>query len=129
MSHKHCVFCGEEIPVPRPTSFSTVCKAENNIGPIDTVGNRHHAVIIGRHSDIPAGVKPTCLDCAQAHIINCSHFDNCGGRWVYMPERSGEAGAICPTCKGTNRVESPNAQFTRPCPDCRQAGEAREEKL
>ena len=37
---------------------------------------------------------------------------------------SGEAVGTCPTCKGTRRIESPNAQFTRPCPSCQQAGKA-----
>src|SRR5690349_18601915 len=50
MSHKHCAFCGEELPVPRPTSWSTVCLAENNTTEPDTVGNRHHAFFVGRTS-------------------------------------------------------------------------------
>ena len=29
------------------------------------------------------GAKPVCFDCSAAGIINCSHFDNCAGKWVY----------------------------------------------
>src|SRR5258708_32532178 len=31
------------------------------------------------------GAKPICLDCSKAGLINCSHFDNCEGTWVYKP--------------------------------------------
>lgn len=58
MTHKHCVFCGEEVPVPRPTSWSTVCRAENNTGPMDTVGNRHHAVLVGRQDKYQFAPQP-----------------------------------------------------------------------
>jgi hypothetical protein len=27
--------------------------------------------------------KPRCLDCNAAGHTNCSHFDNCSGKWVY----------------------------------------------
>jgi len=47
MSHKHCIFCGEEVPVPRPTNWSLECDSPlNNISP-DTAGRRYHAVIVG----------------------------------------------------------------------------------
>jgi len=26
--------------------------------------------------------KPSCVDCNLAGITNCSHFDNCAGRWT-----------------------------------------------
>src|SRR5258708_2671653 len=32
------------------------------------------------------GAKPLCLDCHKAGIVNCSHFDNCDGKWVYVLE-------------------------------------------
>ena len=32
------------------------------------------------------GAKPLCLDCHSAGIINCSHFDDCDGKWVYVAE-------------------------------------------
>ena len=31
------------------------------------------------------GAKPVCFYCSAAGIINCSHFDNCAGKWVYKP--------------------------------------------
>jgi hypothetical protein len=34
-----------------------------------------------------SGSKPRCLDCNSAGISNCSHFDNCGGRWMYAQRR------------------------------------------
>src|SRR5258708_6106084 len=48
MSHKHCIFCGEEIPVPRPTSWSSVCESPSNTMTPDTVGKRYHAFMISR---------------------------------------------------------------------------------
>jgi hypothetical protein len=48
MSHKHCVFCGDELPSPRPTIWSSVCTSEANTTNPDTVGNRHHAFLTGR---------------------------------------------------------------------------------
>ena len=30
-----------------------------------------------------SGSKPRCVDCNAAGITNCSHFDDCSGRWVY----------------------------------------------
>lgn len=36
--------------MPRPTSWSTVCHARNNTSQPDTVGNRHHAFLVGRNS-------------------------------------------------------------------------------
>ncbi len=38
-----------------------------------------------RHNVI--GAKPVCLDCNAAGIVNCSHFDNCAGKWVYAASR------------------------------------------
>ena len=35
--------------------------------------------------------KPRCLDCNAAGIINCSHFDNCDGRWEYALEAQVES--------------------------------------
>lgn len=57
-----------------------------------------------RASDVPqptshpevVGAKPLCLDCHSAGITNCSHFDNCGGRWVYVPQPTA---VNCSTCK------------------------------
>jgi hypothetical protein len=34
------------------------------------------------------GAIPVCLDCNAAGIRNCSHFDNCDGKWVYKPSPS-----------------------------------------
>lgn len=34
---------------------------------------------------IVVGASPVCLDCNAAGLRNCSHFDNCEGRWVYKP--------------------------------------------
>lgn len=28
--------------------------------------------------------SPVCLDCNAAGIRNCSHFDECDGRWIYV---------------------------------------------
>lgn len=68
MSHKHCVFCGEELPVPRPTSWSSVCTSPINTTQPDTVGNRHHAFFVG-HSGKPIPVAKNfhgdCLDCGE----------------------------------------------------------------
>jgi hypothetical protein len=69
------------------------------------------------------GAKPLCLDCHSAGIINCSHFDNCDGRWVYVPAppstpasrepkfcngRKDSCGdERCPICNGTFKPAAP----------------------
>ena len=42
------------------------------------------------------GASPVCLDCNAAGLRNCSHFDNCDGKWVYKPEPA--PGLVCPNC-------------------------------
>jgi hypothetical protein len=37
------------------------------------------------------GASPVCLDCNAAGIRNCSHFDNCEGKWVYKPDAAQRA--------------------------------------
>jgi hypothetical protein len=86
MSHKHCVFCGEEIPCPRPTSFSLICTSALNTTIPDTTGNRYHAVFLGRKdaSRIPQqtaaapAASPQCTcgadrtgPSAEAHDSGC----------------------------------------------------------
>lgn len=46
-THKHCIFCGEEVPVPRPTNWNLACDSPLNTMTPDTVGKRYHAVIVG----------------------------------------------------------------------------------
>lgn len=53
MTHKHCVFCGEELPIPRPTSFIDICGSPMNTTVPDTAGNRHHAYFMGRSATHP----------------------------------------------------------------------------
>jgi hypothetical protein len=47
------------------------------------------------------GAKPLCLDCNKAGIINCSHFDNCDGTWVYVPTPQETNCAVCGELKPT----------------------------
>jgi hypothetical protein len=47
-SHKHCIFCGIEVPVPRPTTFSLICYSPLNGTTPDSCGHKYHAVIVGR---------------------------------------------------------------------------------
>lgn len=79
MSHKHCVFCGEEVPCPRPTSFSLVCDSPlNNTAP-DTFGKKYHAVIIGRAKNEPtplafvAAQPDNRMRCAECKEPVCDH--------------------------------------------------------
>lgn len=66
MSHKHCVFCGEEVPVPRPTNWSLVCESPLNNTIPDTVGKRYHAVIVGTAKREPerAAAPPEPSECS-----------------------------------------------------------------
>src|SRR6185312_6187484 len=43
-----------------------------------------------KRSDV-IGAKPLCLDCHLAGIINCAHFDECNGKWVYVAHPTSEA--------------------------------------
>lgn len=53
------------------------------------------------------GAKPVCLDCNKVGMLNCSHFDECDGQWVYKPDEPAPAPATsaeplerCPECGG-----------------------------
>jgi hypothetical protein len=38
-----------------------------------------------------SGASPVCLDCNKAGLLNCSHFDNCDGMWIYKPDAAHDA--------------------------------------
>ena len=69
MSHKHCIFCGEEIPVPRPTSWSSVCESPSNTMTPDTVGKRYHAFMISRDYKNFQARTATPVETASPHSI------------------------------------------------------------
>lgn len=70
MSHKHCVFCGEEVPVPRPTNWSLVCESPLNTTAPDITGKRYHAVIVGSSKNealAGAAALPATRVCRNPH--------------------------------------------------------------
>lgn len=44
----------------------------------------NEALEVAAQRPVVIGAKPLCLDCHSAGITNCSHFDNCDGKWVYV---------------------------------------------
>lgn len=56
---------------------------------VDAVNAQAESQRIER-SDV-RGAKPVCLDCNATGIMNCSHFDNCSGKWVYKPTTESRA--------------------------------------
>lgn len=43
------------------------------------------------------GAKPVCLDCNKVGMLNCSHFDECDGQWVYKPDEPAPVRHDAPT--------------------------------
>ena len=60
------------------------------------------AIARERHNVIGAG--PVCVDCNNAGLRNCSHFDDCDGHWIYKSERDEAAEKLAEALQNTLSV-------------------------